>query len=87
MVNGFYSFETGLTGDFQVVVDTGDFPGGATASTPTSYDIDFVGYDNISTDNDFGYVTDGSIGNRVWLDLDSDGVQDANEPGIPGRGA
>lgn len=23
------------------------------------------------------------IGNRVWLDLDGDGIQDANEPGIP----
>ncbi|MGH9939981.1 MAG: SdrD B-like domain-containing protein [Blastocatellia bacterium] len=24
------------------------------------------------------------IGNRVWRDLDGDGIQDANEPGIPG---
>ncbi|TAF22711.1 MAG: hypothetical protein EAZ70_13675, partial [Runella slithyformis] len=24
------------------------------------------------------------IGNRVWEDLDNDGIQDANEPGIPG---
>ncbi|MBK8092606.1 MAG: putative Ig domain-containing protein [Verrucomicrobiaceae bacterium] len=25
-----------------------------------------------------------SIGNRVWLDNDGDGLQDANEPGVPG---
>jgi len=24
------------------------------------------------------------IGNRVWRDLDGDGIQDANEPGVPG---
>ncbi|MCI0745878.1 MAG: HYR domain-containing protein, partial [Verrucomicrobia subdivision 3 bacterium] len=24
------------------------------------------------------------IGNRIWRDLDGDGIQDANEPGIPG---
>ncbi len=24
------------------------------------------------------------IGNRIWLDMDGDGIQDANEPGVPG---
>ena len=36
---------------------------------------------------DFGYQPDagtyGSIGDRVWLDADADGVQDGGEPGIP----
>ena len=31
---------------------------------------------------DFGFVELASLGNRVWLDLDMDGVQDANEEGI-----
>lgn len=31
---------------------------------------------------DFGFVPPASIGNYVWLDLDMDGVQDANEDGI-----
>jgi hypothetical protein len=26
------------------------------------------------------------LGNRVWNDLDNDGIQDANEPGLPGIG-
>lgn len=35
---------------------------------------------------DFGYVFVplGSIGDRVWHDLDSDGVQEDGEPGLPG---
>jgi len=33
---------------------------------------------------DFGFVPPATIGNFVWLDLDMDGVQDANEEGIPG---
>ena len=39
---------------------------------------------------DFGYTAPGQennkglIGDRVWLDIDGDGVQDANEPGIEG---
>jgi hypothetical protein len=31
---------------------------------------------------DFGYRPAGYIGDRVWNDLDGDGVQDADEPGI-----
>jgi hypothetical protein len=31
---------------------------------------------------DFGFVPPASLGNYVWLDLDMDGVQDANEDGI-----
>ncbi len=33
---------------------------------------------------DFGFVQPASIGDYVWTDLDNDGVQDANESGIPG---
>jgi len=34
---------------------------------------------------DFGYYRQPSqIGNLVWLDRDNDGIQDADEPGIPG---
>jgi hypothetical protein len=35
-------------------------------------------------DADFGYQPLGSIGGTVWQDNDTDGVQDAGEPGIPG---
>ncbi len=33
---------------------------------------------------DFGYVQASTIGDRVWEDLDADGLQDAGEPGLSG---
>ena len=35
-------------------------------------------------DADFGYRVGASVGNRVWVDRDADGVQEAGEPGING---
>jgi uncharacterized repeat protein (TIGR01451 family) len=35
---------------------------------------------------DFGLYRPASIGDRVWLDGDGDGVQGAGEPGVPGVG-
>ena len=31
---------------------------------------------------DFGYAGTGSIGDRLWLDVDGNGIQDASEKGI-----
>ncbi|MCB0045885.1 MAG: discoidin domain-containing protein [Caldilineaceae bacterium] len=36
------------------------------------------------TNNQPGVTPQGTIGDRVWYDLDGDGVQDPNEGGIPG---
>ncbi len=33
---------------------------------------------------DFGYARLSTVGDRVWWDVNQDGVQDAGEPGIPG---
>ncbi|WP_460995573.1 SdrD B-like domain-containing protein, partial [Spirosoma harenae] len=41
-----------------------------------------AGEQNFSLDAGF-YVPDASLGNYVWNDLDKDGIQDTNEPGIP----
>ena len=40
--------------------------------------------DDNNLDYDFGYIAAGSLGDRVWFDIDGDGVQGAGEPGIPG---
>ena len=37
-----------------------------------------------STGNNFGETLPASLGNKVWVDLNNDGVQDANEPGVAG---
>src|SRR6185295_5438285 len=69
-----------------------------TASLPPglaqTFDLDGVGTANIAsfalaaaenkTDVDFGYRGTASVGDRVWLDSDGDGVQDAGETGING---
>ncbi|MEM1178486.1 MAG: SdrD B-like domain-containing protein [Acidobacteriota bacterium] len=88
---GLYSF-TGLdAGTYTVVVDPSTLP--AATSTP-SFDLDGTATPNEATvtaeigiprnDVDFGYRGFASIGDFVWLDLDGDGVQDADEPGLDG---
>jgi hypothetical protein len=88
--NGNYTFDELPAGDFTVVVDTATLPAGA---APT-YDLDGTGTAHQAavtlaaggdrTDADFGYRGNASLGDRVWLDLDGDGAQDATESGLNG---
>jgi hypothetical protein len=80
---------------FRVVVDLSSPP---LAGLEPSFDLDGgsdaetvvdLGADSRRTDVDFGFRRasasgTGSIGGRVWLDIDCDGVQDDDEPGING---
>ncbi len=85
--SGNYSFTNLLPGEYTVTVTP---PGG----TVQTFDNDGTGTANTSdetlapgennTAQDFGYQGTGSIGDRVWFDADSDGVQDGGEPGIEG---
>ncbi len=70
-----------------------DVTGGLPAAVANSFDED--GNNNSSTpiiltdgENhltaDFGYFGSTSIGDRVWWDVNADGVQDAGEPGLGG---
>jgi hypothetical protein len=45
-------------------------------------DLRFTGDDR--TDFDFGYRGFAHLGNRIWFDLNRDGVQDLDEPGLTG---
>ncbi|WP_162142098.1 SdrD B-like domain-containing protein [Ilumatobacter coccineus] len=45
-----------------------------------------VGLDEEDLEQDFGYVGSAGVGDEIFLDLDSDGVRDPNEPGIAGVG-
>lgn len=78
-------------GSYRVSVDTSTLPLGMQAS----YDLDSgtVNPDGITqvtlssgtpvvTSADFGYTGRGQIGDRLWVDINGDGVQDPNEPGI-----
>jgi len=78
-----------------VVVDTTSpaFPAGL---APT-YDANGIGTPSASAatltvaapnalDQDFSYTGSASLGDRIWLDQNGDGVQDPSELGIPGVG-
>ncbi len=87
---GNYLFSGLLADDYTVTVNTdtlpagvtatGDFDGGEDSTSATTLDTD----DDIDLDQDFGYVGPGKIGDTIWLDTNSDGVQDPGEPGLGG---
>ena len=87
--NGVYGIFSLAGGVYSVLVDSSTLPAGL---EPT-FDLDGVGTLNkavvvlangqVRTDVDFGYRGSAAIGNYVWVDENSDGVQDAGEAGIP----
>ncbi len=83
--SGDYEFEVAATGAFVVDVDPSSLPADATLTTDNIEVADFgTNVGQTDANNDFGYRTPASIGDRVWLDLDADGFQDSGEPGITG---
>ncbi len=90
--NGGYLVQNLPFGTYSVKVDTAAsaFPAGVTQT----YDADGTGTANTSTTTlsagtpnvltqDFSYAGTASIGDRIWLDQNGDGVQDPSEIGIP----
>ncbi len=76
--NGSYRFDDYLPGTYFVVEDQ---PPGLESTTPDVRKVDLVvtGTSGSSTDNNFGEIVKGRIGDFVWVDSDGDGVQDAGE--------
>ncbi|GBC61613.1 hypothetical protein DENIS_2575 [Desulfonema ishimotonii] len=87
--NGRYLFENLPPGDYRVVVETPDglTPFDDPDGLPDSK-TDVTDQDSDNTDLDFGYRREpgetASLGDYVWYDTDGDGVQDADESGLPG---
>ncbi|TWT50242.1 Serine-aspartate repeat-containing protein D precursor [Rubripirellula amarantea] len=88
--NGIYSFARMPGGDFRINVDTSDtdLPGGLTATSGAESHSGLV---NVSladgaTNNtlDFGFTGNRTVGDTVFFDIDGDGTQDGDEPGIIG---
>lgn len=79
--NGYFS-QTVPSGDTIVDIDNDDLDpnvvltGGS--SDPTTVTVPGGG----TVTDDTGYVLLASIGDTIWLDLNGDGTQDANEPGL-----
>lgn len=92
--SGNYRFENLLDGDYTVVIQTSDLPGGAiqTADTDDAA-VGPVSLDHTSrlrlagtsrTDADFGYRGNSSIGDLIFFDADNSGTLNAGDRGLPG---
>jgi hypothetical protein len=85
---GLYCHGADLPGDYLLQIAPENFqPGGAleglASTTGGESQTDTVTDDNVLT-YDFGYQGTGSVGDRLWIDLDANGDQDLGETGING---
>ncbi|MCB9139634.1 MAG: carboxypeptidase regulatory-like domain-containing protein [Caldilineaceae bacterium] len=94
--NGNYLFD-GLPvdgGDYIVTVDPTTLPSNL-STTPSGYptggddnnsSVTLTSADPVNLDQDWGYPpkNPGMIGDTIWFDVDGNGFQDANEPGLGG---
>ncbi|RYD43360.1 MAG: hypothetical protein EOP85_10245, partial [Verrucomicrobiaceae bacterium] len=91
--NGNYVFNGLLAGNYVVRVD----PATVAAISPgygATHDLDGIATSYTSAvslasaqdrvDADFGFRVGASVGDRVWMDRDGDGIQEPGEPGING---
>ncbi len=88
---GKYSVANLPLGNYTVGIDPTSLPTGFVpvsdldgVRTPNSTKLTLGTSNPNRVDADFGYVGTGSLGDRVWVDFNADGKQDANEPGVPG---
>jgi len=78
-------------GSYRTAVDTTAFPAGTSAGHDLDGGADAtadytLGEAQNRTDVDFAAVGDAAIGDLVWLDLDTNGARNGQEPGLPGIG-
>lgn len=85
--NGVYGVGGLTNGSYTVRVETNGLPAGVRATydaegAPDSKATVTLPAGTFLSSVDFGYAAAGAIGDRVWLDEDADGIQDAGEAGI-----
>lgn len=88
--DGSYIFDNLPEGEYQVTVDAGTLPPGMSQTYDEDLTLDNTTSVTLTTGSvhdtaDFGYSGVGAIGDRIWIDRNGDGIQDAGEPGIPGQ--
>ena len=88
---GTYWFTNFPSGPYTVRVDTSTLPGSLiqTGDPDATFDNEAsipLPVNAILDTIDFGYQGLHSIGDTVWLDLDGNGIQDGQEPGLAGIG-
>jgi fimbrial isopeptide formation D2 family protein/uncharacterized repeat protein (TIGR01451 family) len=81
---GAYDVTSLPAGEYRVDVDQADAPAGSSLTTANDPQAVTLGAGQDYNDADFGFTGTGALGDRIWLDLDGDGAQDAGEPGLVG---
>ncbi|MCU1361175.1 MAG: hypothetical protein JWN99_2464, partial [Ilumatobacteraceae bacterium] len=86
---GHYSVGNLPAGPYRVAIDSADMANGVQPTTDPDGGADNGSSLNLAAgvdrlEQDFSYRGDASVGGRVWVDVDADGVQDAGEPGYAG---
>ncbi len=87
--SGAYSIGNLVPGTYTARVDVSTLPAGMAQTFDAVGALDhaatfFVSANQTRTDIDFGYTAPVGIGDFVWNDVNANGVQDPDEPGIPG---
>ena len=90
--DGKYSFPGLALGEYTVsVVDPTSGPLAGTKPTEaytgrykTTADVTIAEATGAVIDVNFGFVKPASVGDKVWMDVNRDGLQDADEPAMPG---
>ena len=90
--DGKYSFPGLALGEYSVsVVDPTSGPLAGTKPTEaytgrykTSADVTIAEATGSVIDVNFGFVKPASVGDYTWMDVNRDGIQDADEPALPG---
>ena len=90
--DGKYSFPGLALGEYSVsVVDPTSGPLEGTKPTEaytgrykTTADVTIAEATGSVIDVNFGFVKPASVGDYTWMDVDRDGIQDADEPALPG---
>jgi uncharacterized repeat protein (TIGR01451 family) len=83
-LGGNFGFANLPSGNFSVDVNNASLPGNLALTTPTDPRSVSLPIGGTNLDVDFGYRGTASVGDRVWVDQNGDGVQQASEGGIPG---
>lgn len=90
--DGKYSFPGLALGEYTVsIVDPTSGPLAGTKPTEaytgrykTTADVTIAEATGSVIDVNFGFVKPASVGDKVWMDVNRDGIQDADEPAMPG---
>ena len=77
-INGFYKFEDLRPGEYSISFET---PTGYERGNISGFDVVLLSGNFIEGHN-VPYFRRGQIGDRVWNDLNKNGIQDPDEPGI-----